>query len=313
MDKELRSQQSFAIRLSLAVGLLMLAAKWYAFIVTGSSAILSDAAESVIHILAVVFAAFSTWLSHQPADQSHPYGHEKVTYFSAGIEGSLIILAACYIFYESISKLAGTIELQNLDTGTYLILGASLINLFLGLFLIARGKTTHSLILVANGKHVLTDSWTSFGVVAGLFLTMVTGWLAFDPLVAIAVALNIVWSGGKLIRQSVGGLMEEGNPEYERLIRTVLDEETARLGLRYHEVRYREVGTMLWVEFHLLFPHGTLLEVAHQNATDIERAVTTALSIPVRIVSHLESLEAHENDHPPVLRHGDLPGEQKTE
>ncbi|MCK5573283.1 MAG: cation diffusion facilitator family transporter, partial [Bacteroidetes bacterium] len=165
------------------------------------------------------------------------------------------------------------------------------------------GKRTHSLILVANAKHVLTDSWTSFGVVLGLALTAWTGWLPLDPLVAIVVALNIVWSGGKLIRQSVGGLMDEGDPHLEQLIRSTLEAETGKRNLRYHELRYRQGGTGVWVEFHLLFPNDTVLELAHQSATEIEMALANTLPIPARIVSHLEPLEKHQRDHASHLRH----------
>jgi cation diffusion facilitator family transporter len=293
----------FAIRLSLAVGVIMLAGKWYAYVITGSSAILSDAAESVVHVLAVLFAAYSMWLSHQPPDTSHPYGHGKVAYFSAGLEGALIIVAALYIIYDAFGKLFGTIILNNLDTGTTIVIAASLVNVFLGGYLLWRGKRTHSLILIANAKHVLTDSWTSFGVVLGLVLTAWTGWLSLDPLVAIVVALNIVWSGGKLIRQSVGGLMDEGDPDLEQLIRSTLEAETGKRNLRYHELRYRQGGTGVWVEFHLLFPKNTALEFAHQSATEIEMALANTLPVAARIVSHLEPLEKHERDHASHLRH----------
>ena len=168
--------QQFAIRISLTVGVLMLIGKWYAYLATNSAAILSDAAESVVHIIAVSFAAYSMWLSFQPADKSHPYGHDKISFFSAGTEGLLIIIAAGFILYESIRKLLTGITLENLDTGAFIIFGASVVNLVLGGFLVWRGKKSNSLILIANGKHVLTDSWTSFGVVAGLLLTLWTGW-----------------------------------------------------------------------------------------------------------------------------------------
>ncbi|MGB5872755.1 MAG: cation diffusion facilitator family transporter [Bacteroidota bacterium] len=303
MNQTERTKQLFAIRLSLAIGLLMLAGKWYAYAITGSSAILSDAAESVVHVLAVLFAAYSMWLSLRPADASHPYGHGKVAYFSVGIEGALIVIAAFYIIYDALRKLFGPIVLSNLDTGIYIVVGALVVNLFLGGYLLWRGKKSHSLILVANAKHVLTDSWTSFGVVLGLALALWTGWLPFDPLVAIVVALNIVWSGGKLVRQSVGGLMDEGDPELELLIRRTLDTETANRNLRYHELRYRHGGTGLWVEFHLLFPGSTPLERAHRDATEIEMVLTKAVPTAARIVSHLEPVEEHERGHTQQLRH----------
>lgn len=298
-----KRQQQFAIKLSLAIGVLMLLAKWYAYLITDSAAILSDAAESVVHIIAVAFAAYSMWLVYQPADESHPYGHEKVSFFSAGIEGLLIILAAGFIIYESAKKLLYGVELQNLDVGTYFIFGASVVNLVLGGFLVWRGKKTNSLILIANGKHVLTDSWTSFGVVAGLILTIVTGWLPFDPIVAILVATNILWSGGKLVRQSVGGLMDEANPEIEKTIKECLEREIQKRNLHYHELRYRDAGNSVWIDFHLLFPKGTLLEAAHEQSTQIELELKKSFSQPINIITHLEPIDDHDEVHIGELKH----------
>lgn len=298
-----RQQQQFAIRLSLFIGVMMLVGKWYAYLITGSTAILSDAAESVVHIIAVAFAAYSMWLSYQPADESHPYGHDKVSFFSAGVEGGLIIIAALFIIYESVMKLATGIVLQNLDDGTVIIFAASVVNLGLGGFLVWRGKKSNSLILIANGKHVLTDSWTSFGVVAGLLLTLWTGWLPFDPLVAIVVAVNILWEGGKLVRQSVGGLMDEASPELEKKIHEVLQKETSARGLHYHELRYRDSGISVWMEFHLLFPKGTVIEKAHAITTEIESALSNALEQKTHIITHLEPIEDHDKLHPGDLKH----------
>ena len=292
-----KSAQMFAIRLSFAFGILMLAIKWYAYSLTGSTAIFSDAAESVIHIIGVGFAVFSLWYSFQPADEEHTYGHHKISYFSAGFEGALIILAAIYIIYISINRLIFGIEISNLDKGTYFTFAASVINLILGLYLVWKGKKTNSIILVANGKHVLTDSWTSFGVVGGLLLTLVTGWLPFDPLVAIAAALNILWSGSKLVRQSIGGLMDEGSKKTADSIRKILEKETVNKGLEYHQLRFRESGNILWIEFHLLFPKGTLLENAHNIATELEKTIKNRLNMQANIISHLEPLEMHDEIH----------------
>ncbi len=298
-----RKSQQFAIRLSFTFGIIMLAVKWYAFVLTGSSAILSDAAESVVHVVAVGFAAYSMWLMYQPPDASHPYGHDKISFFSAGVEGFLILVAAGYIIYQSIKKLIFGIALQNLNTGMFFTLGASLVNLGLGTYLVWQGKRGKSLILIANGKHVLTDSWTSFGVVGGLLLVMWTGWLPFDPLFAIVVALNIVWSGGKLVRQSVGGLMDEASLDLEKRINSILNAETARRGLRYHQMRCRESGNAIWVEYHLLFPGDTLLHDAHLVATEIESIINRSLHRPARIVSHLEPAAGHDEIHDQQLRH----------
>jgi cation diffusion facilitator family transporter len=296
MNKD-KSTQMFAIRLSFAFGMLMLAIKWYAYHLTGSTAILSDAAESIIHIIGVGFAVFSLWYSFQPADEEHTYGHHKISYFSAGFEGALIILAAIFIIFISIKKLIFGVVISNLDQGTYFTFGASVINLILGGYLVWKGKTSNSIILVANGKHVLTDSWTSFGIVCGLILTWLTGWLPFDPIVAIVAALNILYSGGKLVRQSIGGLMDEGNKNVADSIKKILDKETIERGLEYHQLRFRESGNILWIEFHLLFPKGTLLENAHHIATDLESSIKIKLNAQANITTHLEPLELHDVIH----------------
>lgn len=275
----------------------MFAGKWYAYLITGSAAILSDAAESVVHVVAVSFAFYSMWLSQQPPDKSHPYGHDKVGYFSAGFEGVMISLAAVFIIVASARKWMGGLHLERVSTGTLYVTAAALINLALGLYLILQGRRHRSLILVANGKHVLTDVWTSFGVILGLVLVMVTGWLPFDPIFAIFVASNILWTGGKLIRQSVGGLMDEADPQLDQLIVAALDRETAARGLAYHELRYRNSGTSVWLEVHLLFPAGVPLEAAHAQATAIEEALEDALPVASRVLTHIEPAAAHDTLH----------------
>jgi cation diffusion facilitator family transporter len=291
------AQQRFAIRLSLAIGVLMLVGKSYAYFITSSTAILSDAAESVIHVVAVAFAAYSLWLSLRPADDDHLYGHDKIGFFSAGVEGMLIVLAAVYIIYEAVSRWITGLRIENIGRGTLVVAAAALLNLFLGLYLVRQGKRHRSIVLVANGKHVLTDSWTSLGVIVGLLLVLWTGWLPFDPILAILIAINILWSGGKLVRESVGGLMDEGDPQLNRELVEVLDSETRRRGLRYHELRHRYSGTRVWIDFHLLFPEETTVDVAHRQATEIEAVIESRLSAPVTITTHLESMEQHHEVH----------------
>ena len=290
-------QQKTAMYLSLGVGFLMLTGKMYAFLITGSAAILSDAAESVVHVLAVSFAAYSLWLSLQPPDESHPYGHDKISFFSAGFEGAMIVFAAFYIMYESIAKWMGGLELRNLDIGILYVAAAGIINAALGGYLVWQGKRNNALILIANGKHVLTDSWTSFGVVIGLLLTMWTGWLPFDPIMAILVALNILWSGGALIRQSISGLMDERDPETHDIVMGVLDKEAKKRGLRYHEVRHRNNGSSLWIDLHVLFPNETNIEEAHWRATELEAELKAAFSVPVQVITHLEPIHGHDQTH----------------
>ncbi len=293
--------QRRAMRWSLSIGVCMFAGKGLAFLLTGSAAILSDAAESVVHVVAVGFAAYSLWLSHQPPDRNHPYGHEKISFFSAGFEGAMIILAALFIIYESIVKWIAGPQIEQIAAGSLLILLATIVNGGLGWFLVRTGRREGSLILVANGKHVLTDSVTSLGAVFALGLVWLTQWQPFDPLVAIAIAIHILWSGIQLVRQASRGLMDEGDPEIERRLRQMLDEWAATSGGQYHDLRHRLAGDVLWVEVHLLFPGHQELDTAHASATAVEDRIERELvSHRVVVTSHLEPLEQHAAHHPPL-------------
>ncbi len=287
-----------AMRLSLLIGLLMLVMKGYAFLITGSAAIYSDAAESVVHNVAVAFALFSLWYSTQPADVSHPYGHDKIAFFSIGVEGSLIIAAAAFIIYKAVREWIEGLKPENLGAGLGFIIAATAINGVLGAYLVWRGKRHQSLILEANGKHVLTDSWTSLGVIVGVALTKTTGWLPFDPLCAILVATNIVWSGFKLIRRAYAGLMDQADPEMDRKVRAILTDECGKRGVDFHELKHRNAGQTTWVEAHLLFPDETRVRTAHRQATEIERAVSDALGANVILTTHIEPRVDHDRIHP---------------
>ncbi len=286
-----------AMRLSLGFGVLMLLGKTTAYFLTGSAAILSDAAESVIHVVAVSFAAFSLRLSTRPADQRFLYGYERITFFSAGFEGAMIVLAAIFIIYSAILKWIRGLHIENLGFGTLVVLAAAVINALLGWYLLRTGKRNNSLILEANGKHVLTDSWTSFGVVGGLSLVLLTGWTPLDPLCAIAVALNILWSGGHLVWRSAQGLLDYADPDTGRGLREKLDALCAELGVQYHGVRFRTTGYRILVEVHLLFPFDVPVGEAHRRATLLEEKLPALLSLPAEVITHLESLEDHSDVH----------------
>lgn len=283
--------------LSLVVGLLMFVMKMSAYLMTNSAAILSDAAESVVHVAAVSFAFYSLKLSFKPADESHLYGHAKISFFSAGFEGAMIILAALYIIYEAIHKWLAGLVLLNLGFGTLLTAGATLINGALGAYLIWIGRRKKSLILEANGTHVLTDCWTSLGVLVGLGLVLTTHWLPWDPITGIVAATNILFSGIGLIRTSASGLMDRADEEVQRRLVEVLDRETAARGVGYHDLRHRNVGDSTWVELHLLFPTNVSLEDAHRAATEIERAVEKSLGSRAHVTSHLEPRDDHDRVH----------------
>lgn len=287
----------FAMRLSLAFGFVMLIGKTAAWFMTHSSAIFSDAAESIIHVIAVAFASFSLRLSLRPASGHFLYGYERITFFSAGFEGALIVVAAIAILFESIHEWIAGLQLHNLSYGVFLILAAGILNAGLGYYLLRTGHRTNSLILEANGKHVLTDSLTSLGVVVGLGLVMLTHWKPFDPLVAIVVAANILWSGGQLVWRSAVGLLDYSDPEAGRKIRERLDAICSELNIQYHGVRFRTTGYRQIIEVHLLFPRNTSVSEAHAQATILEERLPVELGTPAEVITHLEALEDHADVH----------------
>lgn len=286
-----------AMRLSLIVGVLMLLGKTIAYFLTHSAAILSDAAESVVHVIAVAFATFSLRLSNKPAAPQFLYGYERITFFSAGFEGAMIIVAAIAIIVAAIQKWMAGLRLEHIGAGSLLVLIAGVLNAALGYYLLRVGRRTNSMILEADGKHVLTDSLTSFGVVAGLGLVLLTHWKPFDPLVAFAVAVNILWSGGHLVWRSAVGLLDYSDPDAGKQIREKLDAICADLAIEYHGVRYRTTGYRQMIEVHLLFPHSTTVSEAHRLATILEERLPAELGMPSEVVTHLEALEDHADVH----------------
>ena len=290
-----------AMRLSLAIGFVMLVLKMGAYVLTGSAAILGDAAESVVHVAAVMFATFSLGLQHKPADSDHPYGHSKIAFFSAGIEGGLIVVAALFIIYESVRRWLLHMPPSNVDAGLALTALTILINAALGTYLIRTGKRGGSIILESNGKHVLTDVWTSLGALVGLGLVALTGWHGWDPIFGILMAANIIWTGYGLMRQSVGGLMDSADPKLDAALDAALRRETEKHGLKFHALRHRDAGEMHYVEVHLLFQDDIMLRDAHRTATEIEHAVQASVDRPVLITTHLECL----GDHDELHQHGE--------
>lgn len=288
--------QKRAMNLSLGVALVLLVVKVTAAVVTGSSAVYSDAAESVVHLLAVAFAAWALRLAHKPADETHHFGHDKVAFLSAGFEGAMIAAAAVLILYEAVRQFIYGVSISNLGLGAAITGAAAVVNLVLGLLLIRVGKKNNSPLLKANGEHVLTDVWSSGAVLVALGLIYCTGWLWWDPIAAVLAAANIFRVGFKLIRESLGGLLDEADPAVEKKICELLDKEVAQRGLAYHNFRHRHSGRTHWVEFHLVFDDDLTVGQAHDAATEVEAAVAAALHPDGRVISHLEpkSAEHHE-------------------
>ncbi len=287
-----------AMNVSLAAGVLLLGARIWLAAHTGSAGVLGDAAESAVHLLAVIFASYSLRVARKPPDSSHLFGHGKAQYFSAGVEGALISLAAMFIAFEAIRQLVAGPRLEHIGTGIAVTGAIALVNLFLGLWLLRTGRRHHSILLLANGRHVLTDVWTSGGVVIGLALAATTGQPWWDPIVALLISANILRTGIRLVRQAVGGLMDESSPETDRLLRRILGDETQRRDLEFHQLRHRFCGGHHWVEFHLVFPSQTTVEAAHEAATEIERTLHHNLRPSARIITHLEPRSAAKTREP---------------
>ncbi|GMQ83123.1 MAG: cation diffusion facilitator family transporter [Rhodothermia bacterium] len=283
---------------SLFVSFLMLSGKTTAYFITGSEAIFSDAMESVIHLLATGFATFSLWFSIRPADRSHPYGHGKIAYFSSGFEGGLIMIAAVWIIYSAVMDLIAGPELNQISLGLLITFGLSMVNLILGATLIRIGKNQNSVVLIANGQHVLADMWTSLGVVVGLLIVWLTDLLWLDPIVAILVALNILWTALRLIRRSVFGLMEYADPEDTKTLMGILDNAVQGGTIAgFHQLRHRRVDDQKWVEYHLLFPENLSVQEAHARSHLVEDAIHKLFrKDSVVVTAHLEP-ERHDDAH----------------
>lgn len=262
-----------AIGISFAIAFLLMSLKFYAFWVTRSAAILSDALESIINVVATSFAIGSIIVAGRPPDEDHPYGHGKIEFFSAGFEGALIIVAAAGIFYSGISQVLDPHELPNLNLGLFLLLGAGLVNLLLGIYLIRVGRRTDSLTLIADGKHVLTDVYTSGGVLAGLLLVKFSGWLWLDGTIACLVGINILFTGFGLVRQSFHGLMHTADPTALTKLSELLIRHRGDLWIDIHQLRTWKSGNHTHVDLHLVLPRDMSLEEAHSEAKKLEQLI----------------------------------------
>lgn len=276
--------------LSVAAALVTMALKGTAAWLTGSLGLLSDALESFVNLGAALIAVVSLRVAAREPDEMHPYGYTKAEYFSAAVEGALIVLAALAIVALAVPRLIEPRPIARFDIGIVISLVAAAVNLGTALVLLRAGKRHESIALEADGYHLLTDVWTSIGVVVGVGATVLTGWLALDPLIAIAVAAHIVWTGAKVLRRSLLGLMDRALPEPEmERIREILEPYRVR-GLDYHALRTRRAGRLRLVDMHLLVPGAMTVSEAHRVADEIEDRIRTALPGSA-VLTHLEPIE----------------------
>lgn len=292
MTEPLPLNRAFLTRfawLSFAAALLTIALKAGAYWLTGSVGLLSDALESLVNLAGAVMALAMLTIAARPADEDHAYGHGKAEYFSSGVEGTLILVAAASIALAAGQRLLFPRPIEQVGLGLVVSVAASLINLGVALILKRAGHRYQSITLEANAHHLLTDVWTSAGVIIGVGAVALTGWQPLDPIIALLVALNIIWAGIRIVRQSVSGLMDAALPDNEQeLIRQVLAPYIAT-GLEYHALRTRQAGARRFVSLHILVPGHWTVQQGHQVVEQIEADIRGVL-VNVTVFTHLEPL-----------------------
>jgi len=278
----------WAIALSLLISLALLAVKFQAYRLTGSTAILSDALESIVNVVAAIFALGALVFAGRPAARNHPYGHGKMEFLSAAFEGGLIAFAAVLIVYEVVQALLYGVSLRALDTGVAVVLGAGLVNLALGVYLVRTGRRYDSITLVADGRHVMADFYTSAGIGVGLLLVRVTGFGWLDPLVAAVVALNLLWTGLRLVRQAAAGLLDEEDPALLGRLVDVLQPHLGEGVIRVHHLRAIRSGRVHHVDAHLVVPEFWSVERSHELAEQLGERVMKDLGAEGEMTLHTD-------------------------
>lgn len=277
--------------LSIAAAVLTIALKAAAYALTGSVGLLSDALESVVNLVAAVIALVVLSVATRPPDEDHAYGHDKAEYFSSGVEGGLILIAAGSIAYAALGRLRDPQPIYEVGLGLGISVIASAINFAVARVLLQAGRHYQSITLEADAHHLMTDVWTSAGVVLGVALVALTGWQRLDAIIALIVAVNIVWSGARIVQRSVLGLLDTALPADEQAqVVAVLERYVAHKGVEYHALRTRQGGARRFVSVHILVPGGWSVQHGHLLLEQIEQDIRVALPTSV-VFTHLEPLE----------------------
>jgi cation diffusion facilitator family transporter len=278
------------IWLSISAAVVTIGLKFAAWVITGSAGLLSDAVESVVNLFAAFFALVVVHWAARPADEEHAYGHEKADYLAAAVESLLILGAAAIIGYLAVQRLLHPVDLTHVGIGLGASAAASIINLVVARILIREGKRQRSLVLEADGRHLMTDVWTSVGVVAGVLGVGLTGWKQLDPIVAFAVAANVVITGVLLMRRFTGGLMDRALPATEQMdVEKVLDGFEDE-DVRFHALRTRQAGRRAFISVHILVPGEWSVQQAHDLAERVDAQLREAVQ-HATVFTHLEPLQ----------------------
>ncbi|ACU61212.1 cation diffusion facilitator family transporter [Chitinophaga pinensis] len=266
------------ILISLIVSFVLTGTKFAAWFLTHSVAILSDALESIINVVAGAFACYSIYLTRKPKDENHPYGHGKVEFFSIGFEGAMIFIAGCLILFKAGQYFFIPTELNKLDKGVWLIAGTTLANLLLGLFLAREGKKLNSMTITGNGQHIMTDVYSSLGLIAALLIIHFTGWKWIDPAASALMGVLILRQGYQLLRTSISGLMDETDMRVVDKVIQVLSAHRGERWIDVHNMRVQQYGNNYHIDCHLTLPYYLELSDAHEELKAIERLVNDAFS-----------------------------------
>lgn len=277
------AQERNAAIISLTVGTALMLVKFVAYLLTGSSAIFSDALESIVNVIASGFALWAVNYSYQPADPKHPYGHGKIEFVSAMLEGSMILLAAAVILSQAVVGFYNRVPVEKLGVGIYLVAAAMLVNGALGLMLYFKGKRHNAIALQADGEHLLSDAITSAVVLLALILIRFTGLTVLDPICATLVSVYVAWMGLRLVRRSVAGLMDEQDLADNERICDLLDRHIGVDAIEprvcsYHKLRHRHTGRYHWIDFHLVVPSDWTIERGHEAASHLEHEIEDLLT-----------------------------------
>ncbi|HTH30129.1 MAG TPA: cation diffusion facilitator family transporter [Lacibacter sp.] len=265
----------FYIRLSFIISTLICAVKFVAWFVTGSLVILSDALESIINVVAAAFAWYSIYLSNKPRDREHPYGHGKIEFFSIGFEGAMILIAGFGILIQAVLFFFNPPELHALTAGIWLTLAGGVANFLLGFFLVRKGKVNNSLTLQGNGKHILSDSYSSLGVLVAIVLIMLTGYKWIDPIASAVAAAIIIYTGFKLMSKSVRGLMDEVDMKVVDELVAILKEQRQPNWIDMHNLRVQRYGNYYHVDCHVTMPYFFSLDEVHEEITKLDKVLNS--------------------------------------
>ncbi len=285
-----RAQLTRFAWLSIAAALLTIGLKTAAYFITGSVGLLSDALESIVNLAAAVMALAMLTIAARPPSELHPFGYSKAEYFSSGVEGALVLLTAVSIVWSAIPRLFAPVPLEHVGVGLAISLLASAVNFGVARILLRADRRYESVTLEADARHLMTDVWTSIGVVAGVGAVALTGWSRLDPIIALAVAANILWTGAQLLRRSVMGLLDSAlSTENQDAVKRVLSEYSDQ-GIQFHAMRTRRAGARKFVSVHVLVPGAWTVQRGHDLLEEIEVKVRTAIP-GVHVFTHLEPIE----------------------